>query len=469
MMSLNTLGIELEGSNSSGSSGLVLYDSIVFLVYNVALIICTTIVMMGMVYVRIQWIQYKIDTNNNTTQIQLTYQEQQQKLRNTSSVGYSAVLFAWMVISTMERSSPTCPVPFFNDVCFSTYTMPGIPFLKFNVSPIVSLFVAQFIMPRVSFMGHLAGIICGFLLHWGIFPPLEVCSPNVLIGGLFLVGCVWRRRIIPVRSLLTSTLDDEEGRLEHEEYLRLVLNADDEINGDGGGSGSTDGSNDNVNGSNTTTSTDPFMRSKQKKKERERNEAKRKQRTLLLVRNLIGFTALASLFVFGWSGSLVLSQFIILCYFIFGAQSTHLVWAYTRSKAESDIIQPEKQRAGVIWRGLLMSAVLGTVIDSMSMASWFVLSTLILAESPSSLPVGLIPVSLFMTFRICVNLLAIVISSKILHDTSEIGGGIFVKVFSVVITSSKQIGDAVLARAQTRWMAFEGRGITLGRRGTSRI
>ena len=116
-----------------------------------------------------------------------------------------------------------------------------------------------------------------------------------------------------------------------------------------------------------------------------------------------------------------------------------------------------------------MSAVLSIVVDSMSMASWFVLSTLILADQSSSLPVGLIPVALFMTFRICVNLLAIVISSKILHDMSEVGGGIFVQVFSVVITSSKQIGDVVLAAAQTRWTAFEGRGITLGRRGTSRV
>ena len=278
-----------------------------------------------------------------------------------------------------------------------------------------------------------------------------------------------------MRPLLTSMLDDEEGCMEHEEYLRLVLSdAADEIEGDGGGGGGGGidhhGSNDNVNGSNNaTTSTDPFMRSKQKKKERERNEAKRKQRTLLSVRNLIGLTALASLFIFGWSSSLVLSQFIVLCYFIFGTQTTFIVWAYTRSKAESDIIQPEKQRAGVVWRGLLMSAVLSIVVDSMSMASWFVMSTLILADQSSSLPVGLIPVSLFMTFRICVNLLAIVISSKILHDMSEVGGGIFVQVFSVVITSSKQIGDVVLAAAQTRWTAFEGRGITLGRRGTSRV
>ena len=143
MMSLNTLGKELEGG----------FGSIVFLVYNVALVVFTTLTMMGMVYVRLRWIQHKLDGPSNNPQLQSALQEQQVRLRETSSVGYSAVLFAWMVISTMERTQPTCPVPFFNDVCFSTYSVPGVSFLKFNIAPIVSLFVAQFIMPRVSFMG----------------------------------------------------------------------------------------------------------------------------------------------------------------------------------------------------------------------------------------------------------------------------------------------------------------------------
>ena len=136
----DTLGRELEGG----------FGSIVFLVYNIALIVFTTMIMMAMVCIRIKWLQYKIDNGATNAQTTLSYQEQQQRLQNTSSVGFSAVLFAWMVISTMERTQSTCPVPFFNDVCFSTYTFGP---LKFNIAPIVSLFVAQFIMPRVSFMG----------------------------------------------------------------------------------------------------------------------------------------------------------------------------------------------------------------------------------------------------------------------------------------------------------------------------
>jgi len=447
MMSLHTLGKELEGG----------FGSIVFLTYNVALIVFTTMVMMGMVYARVRWIQHKLDrtTASNNAQLQQTYREQQVRLRETSSVGYSAVLFAWMVVSTMERKAPTCPIPFFSDVCFSTYSVPGIPFLKFNVSPIVSLFLAQFIMPRVSFMGHLAGIICGFCLHWGwTIPSLEFCSTNVLFGGVFLLGLIWKRRVVPVRPLLAAMMD-EEGCVEHEDYLRSLL-ADGVVRDDGDPDDTTP-----PIGQNSTT--DPFTRGKQKKKERELHEYLRKQKTLLYVRYLIGIVALASLFAFDWSSSIVLCQCLLFAYFTFGTQSSLIVWAYTRSKEPSDIIEPERARSGMIWRGFFLSTVLAIVVDSMSMASWFVFPTLIASERPS-LPLGLFPVSVLMVLRTAVNLLAMVLSSKILHDMSQVGCGIFAQLFSVVIKWSKLIGDhGVFILQKPLWTAFEGRGITLGR------
>ena len=452
MMSLNTLGRELEGG--------YYYNSIAFLVYNIALVVFTTMVMMGMVYARIRWIQYKIDSgsassnNNSLTTTSQQLQDQQQRLRDTSSVGFSAVLFAWMVISTMERKQATCPVPFFNDVCFSTYEVPGLPWLKFNVAPIVSLFVAQFIMPRVSFMGHLAGIVCGFCLHWGVFiPPLEICSPNVLIGGVLLIGLIWRRRIIPVRPLLRNMLD-EEACVEHEEYLRSLLLQEDELmqsNGSGGDPG-------NASQQSLSSHTDPFMRSKQKKKERELNEARRKQKTMLLIQGLLGVVSLTSLFIFGWNSSLFLSQCLILAYFTFGKQSTTLVKAYTRSKVESDIIDPEKQRSGRIYKGLIISAVLSIVVDSMSVASWFIMSTF------SAERLSLSGATAFMLFRITVNLTAMLISTKVLHDLGEVGSGAFVAVFGKVIQWSKLSGDGLFVALLPKWTAFEGRGIQLGGR-----
>ena len=99
MMALYSLGNELEPS----------YGSIPFLFYNISLIPITVVIMMSIVYLQIK------RTGNAA-------------LGETSSVGYSGVLFAWMVIASLERSE-TCPIPFLPTVCFSTYE-----FWKFRVN-----------------------------------------------------------------------------------------------------------------------------------------------------------------------------------------------------------------------------------------------------------------------------------------------------------------------------------------------
>jgi membrane associated rhomboid family serine protease len=78
MMSLHTLGKELEGG----------FGSIVFLVYNVALVVMCTAVMMGMVYGRLCWVRYFYRGSEDV----------ERRLIETSSVGYSGVLFALMVM-----------------------------------------------------------------------------------------------------------------------------------------------------------------------------------------------------------------------------------------------------------------------------------------------------------------------------------------------------------------------------------
>ena len=463
MMSLHALGREIEGT--------MYYSSIVFLFYNIALVVFTTMVMMLMTYTRIRWYEREIErlsssssSSSTSHERHLQYDDKIRQLKETSSVGYSAVLFAWMVVRTMESNRPSCPIPFFSDICFETYTMPGLPAIKFNIAPIVSLFAAQLIMPRVSFMGHLAGIICGFGLHWGIFPPLELCSPNVLFGGVLLIGLIWRRRIIPVRPLLTATMD-EEGCMEHEDYLTSLLaveNGGDEVIVVGDNSSRRSPSQSN----NRRASYDPISLGKQRKKERDRIESYRKQKTLLYIRNLIGVVTLLSLFVFDWTSSLVLSQFVLLSLFAFGTKSLLIVWAYTRSEdVENDIIVPEKKRSGIIWRGFLMSTVLSIVYDSMTFASWLAVPNI---NSP--MPIGPLSIKLFMIFRLVVNLLALVVGSKILHELGEVGGGILVHIFSYVIDWTRAVGDSgILAlRSHTPlWSAFEGRGMTLGSRGTS--
>jgi len=444
MMSLHTLGRELEGEY---------FGSINFFMYNVALVVMTTIVMMGMVYGRIRWGQHRHQHPNSSQD-----QRQLLHLRETSTVGYSGVLFAWMVISTLERDQPTCPIPFFNDVCFSTYTFGQF---KFNIAPVVSLFVAQFIMPRVSFMGHLAGIICGFGLHWG-WPPIEIGSSNVLIGGVFLFGNLfWRRGVVPVVPL---TPPDENDHDDDNQLLSLLLeNGQDGI--DGILISLPDSAADDVeNGNATTSSMDPFARGKEKKKELEMEEMRRKHKTLESIRNLIGLVTVLSFLFFDWISSIALSQCLLLAYFIFGTRSSFIVWACTQAKVENDVITPEKQRCGMIWRGYFMSCVLAIVVDAMSVAGWIHLQTFI-SSGKTKLLFGLVPTILFMLLRISINILGMVIASKVLHDmgqVSYVSGGIFVRVFSRVLTCSNAIGDGVFLSQRPLWTAFEGRGIRLG-------
>ncbi|KAL7491761.1 hypothetical protein ACHAWT_001870 [Skeletonema menzelii] len=444
MMSLHTLGRELEGE----------FGSVNFFLYNVALVVMTTIVMMGMVYGRIRWHQRQ---NSNGSQDSKILQ-----LRETSSVGYSGVLFAWMVISTLEREQATCPIPFFNDVCFSTYSFGQ---LKFNIAPVVSLFVAQFIMPRVSFMGHLAGIICGFGLHWG-WPPIELGSANVLIGGVFLFGNLfWRKGVVPVVPLTPPDGNDHD---DDNQLLSLLLESgQDGIDGilmSLPGSGDVEAGNNSLDRDESLSTVDPFTRSKEKKKEREMAEMRRKHKTVESIRNLIGLVTVLSFLFFDWMSSIVLSQCLLLAFFIFGTRSSFIVWACTQAKVENEIITPEKQRCGMIWRGFVMSCVLAIVVDGMSMAGWILLQTFISSEK-TKLLFGLVPSLLFMLLRVASNILGMVIASKVLHDMGQVSyssGGIFVSVFSRVLTCSKAIGDGVFLSQRPLWTAFEGRGIRLG-------
>ena len=186
------------------------------------------------------------------------------------------------------------------------------------------------------------------------------------------------------------------------------------------------------------------------------------KKTFILVRNLIGTVLLALLSVFDWNSSLVLLQCLLLVYFIFGIQRSSVVWAYVQlDVADNNIVAPEKRQSGVFWRGFVILATLSIVVDSMWFVSWLSVP-IISAAMPA---VGLPAASLFMTFRLAVNLLALVVSSKILHDLGEVGGGIHAHVFSPVIYWTRSMVDNGVFALHRRplWTAFEGGGIRLGR------
>ena len=116
--------------------------------------------------------------------------------RRGPTVGYSGILFALSVISTLQKEGlQTCPVPFMDNVCFSTMKVGGV--LLFSVSPWVQLGIAQVLLPRVSWTGHLAGVLVGFAFMWGLLPYLAF--PSLNWQPLYILF-LWRIKRVTIKS-----------------------------------------------------------------------------------------------------------------------------------------------------------------------------------------------------------------------------------------------------------------------------
>lgn len=102
-----------------------------------------------------------------------------------SMVGFSGILFIWMVVATLDGQR-SCPIVFLPSLCFDTWELAGIG--RVSLGPLVQLIFLQLVLPRVSFLGHLSGVVVGFLWHWSLFPPLEWFQPCVLFPLLWIVG-----------------------------------------------------------------------------------------------------------------------------------------------------------------------------------------------------------------------------------------------------------------------------------------
>jgi membrane associated rhomboid family serine protease len=70
-----------------------------------------------------------------------------------SMVGFSGILFAWMVVATLQTQQKSCPVFFLPDLCFDVYQIGDF---TVSVGPLVQLVLMQIVLPRASFIGHLS-------------------------------------------------------------------------------------------------------------------------------------------------------------------------------------------------------------------------------------------------------------------------------------------------------------------------
>mmetsp|Transcript_39338 Transcript_39338/g.100868 ORF Transcript_39338/g.100868 Transcript_39338/m.100868 type:complete len:220 (+) Transcript_39338:155-814(+) len=86
---------------------------------------------------------------------------------NESAVGFSAVLFALMAFSSFSAPAG------------SKTSLLGFVTLPATLSPFAALITTQILLPRASFVGHLSGIIAGYLIAiFSLFIPSTTFLSN---------------------------------------------------------------------------------------------------------------------------------------------------------------------------------------------------------------------------------------------------------------------------------------------------
>lgn len=171
MMSASALGADMALERSLGSIPLFLLT--------LSWIPLTTIVVVGLLWTKTKWLS-RDTTSSSTSTIASAMVSSFPNM-----VGFSGILFAWMVVATLQSQQRSCPVFFLPNLCFDVYQIGGF---SVSLGPLVQLVVLQVILPRASFVGHLAGIVVGFLFHWRIQPSLEWSQPCLLFPAIWLGG-----------------------------------------------------------------------------------------------------------------------------------------------------------------------------------------------------------------------------------------------------------------------------------------
>lgn len=147
MSSLWSLGVvEQMGSRGAGW-GTVWYAryTLVMLVGTMALVLATTHVL----------VRYaKLDKYDRVT-----------------SVGYSCVVFGWMTYVAV-KGAPSGVLSLF-----------GAARVPVNLAPFGSLLFTSLVVPQASFIGHLAGIVIGYLVAWDAFKWLDTKATSLLLLG----------------------------------------------------------------------------------------------------------------------------------------------------------------------------------------------------------------------------------------------------------------------------------------------
>ena len=450
MMTLQSLGTVLESNTLASSSSS--YTSIEFLVYSLALVTCTTGVMMMIMYLQIQYFR-------RTGRPQL-----EQQLLDRPVVGFSGVLFAWMVVQTLHYEE-SCPIPFlFPDVCFATHTIPFVN-IRWNISPVVSLLVTQVMIRNASFVGHLSGIICGYIFVHISIVPFRLLVPQVLIPSVLIGHYWWIQGIMPVAK---SNNEDDRDRKDEgikEIPIRSNHSRHDDVEHD-----------DNADGEEllsplvdmpfrTTISSTADGHSNQLQSGNEANVPPAKLRNVKALRRVLKLMlCLSILSVPLFEYDMILGQVGVYILFFYIVQKYDLFLFHSKS---SDLKEQRKDALVTLLRGFFVGAVINLVVDSMTVGCWMTsgANVWLLSQHPikRQLVVPEFQLTLLVVFlRLVVNTAGLVMSAKVLGDDGGgiVRGGIFENCLGFVYRNAKIIGDYALVPDRK---AFEGRGIVLGR------
>jgi len=383
------------------------YGSVPFLALNISLIAATNVVMMLIT-------KYRIHIAASDSEIH--------HLKEQSAVGYSGVLFAWMVIASMEQPQ-TCPIIFLPDLCFESFSLYK-DYLKFNIAPLVSLIVIQLILPRISFVGHLSGIICGFALHWGLL-RIGFFLPHIW-GPIMTVVWLWK---------VENVLGWKANRQDELYTLDNIALEEDE-------------------------NEEEESATQNQMKQAMMNFFSKRESTLGYIKSLLSFTAYTLMGI----------SIISAMYFDVGIVVAQMISSFLFYTGSYCFIQCEGKngdspKVGHIFRGYIITTLVLLVTDAISLPGWWIARAFISFHRPILFPTNTIVIFTTALIRIGLNLWGFILSVKVLGGIGELSGGPFYKiVLGWLNGNARIIGDTLLAPV---YRAFDGDGIALSTAGSN--
>ncbi|CAM6104445.1 unnamed protein product [Calypogeia fissa] len=142
--------------------------------------------------------------------------------KQVTAVGYSCVVFGWMTILAVKRPS-------------TKLNLFGLLSLPISYAPFESLVFTSIIVPQASFLGHLSGILVGYLVAWNVFQGMNDYWAVTIFGWMVLLFTISLKRTsrydlpflqideaIPAVGLVTPTVVVER----EEDTSRRVVGSD---------------------------------------------------------------------------------------------------------------------------------------------------------------------------------------------------------------------------------------------------